>query len=231
MAGKKPKPTARPSPAAVGGGSGTVFGVLLRSLLAVGIVAAVVAGVNWLGDHAGQKVADRDRYQTAVADIRCDAPPGSERAAFLSEVRHLGPLPAAVSAVDPQTPVTLAAAFARHPWVEKVDGVTVAPDRTVTAALTFRTPTLAVRVDRDPEPRVVDRHAVLIPASADGLPVLTPAMLPPVPKPGEKWAGEVVPRAAELADQHRSRRLLRVEKTAAGWRLVPTDGAALVVRF
>ncbi len=231
MAGKKPKPSARPNPAGVGGGSGTVFRVLARSLLAVGIVVAVVAAVSWLGDKSGQQVAGRDRYLVPVADVKCDPPPGVERAAFLSEVRHLGQLPASLSAVDPQTPATLAAAFARHPWVERVDTVNIAPDRTVTAGLTFRTPTLAVRVTQDLDMRVVDRHGVLIPAAADGLPVLTPTVPPPVPKPGEKWAGEVVPRAAELADQHRARRLVRVEKSAAGWRLLPADGPALLVRF
>ena len=136
MAAKRPRKGY--PPAAVGGGRGTAFRVLVRSLVAVGIVAGVVAAVSWVGDRAGAKVADRDRYQVPVADIKCEPPPGSVRAAFLSEVRHLGQLPAAVSAVDPRTPATLAAAFARHPWVERVDGVTIAPDRSVTAALTDR---------------------------------------------------------------------------------------------
>ena len=228
MAGKRASKTRATPPPSAGG---TVFAVLARSLLAVGMVVAVVAAVSWLGDRAGQRVADQPRYQSAVADIRCEPPPGTERAAFLSEVRHLGGLPEAVSAVDPQTPATLAAAFARHPWVEAVDGVTVAADRTVTVGLTFRTPTLAVRVAGDLDAKVVDRRGVLLPAPADGLPVLTPSVPPPAPKAGEKWPGEVVTRAAELADQHRAQRLLRVEKVSDGWRLVRAEGRPLVVRF
>jgi hypothetical protein len=42
----------------------------------------------------------------------------------------------------------------------------------------------------------------------------------------------VVPRAAELADQHRDRKLVQVEKLpAAGWRLLPADGRPLRVSF
>lgn len=232
MAGKKPK-RGHPPPAATGGGSATAFGVLAKSLLAVGLVAGVVAGVSWVGDRAGARVADRDRYQTPVADVRVDPPPGTDRAAFLSEVRHLGKLPATVSAVDPQTPATLASAFARHPWVERVEAVTVAADRTITARLVYRLPTLAVRVTLDLDPRVVDRNGVLLPPGTPiaGLPELRPPVPAPAARPGERWADEAVTRAAELAHEHRAKKLVRVEKTPAGWRLLPETGPALVVRF
>lgn len=234
MPAKKPRKATPPPPAATGVGRAVAAGVVLRSLLAVGIVVAVVAGVSWVGDKAGVRVADRERYQVPVAGIACDPPPGVELAAFLTEVRHLGKLPATVSAVDPATPALLAAAFARHPWVERVDGVTVSPDRTVAAALTFRVPTLAVRVTNDLDVRVVDRAGVLLPPGTPhaGLPVLTPTVQPAAVQPGERWPGEVVPRAAELADQHRDRKLVQVEKLpAAGWRLLPADGRPLRVSF
>lgn len=233
MAGKKPKKGHPPPAATVGGGSATAFGVLARSLMAIGLVAAVVAGVSWVGDQAGARVADRDRYQTPVADIRVEPPPGTDRVAFLSEVRHLGRLPATVSAVDPQTPATLAAAFARHPWVERVESISVAADRSITAKLIHRLPTLAVRVTLDLDLRVVDRTGVLLPPGtpSTGLPELRPPVPASTAKPGERWADDTVTRAAALADEHRARKLTRIEKSPTGWRLLPESGPALVVRF
>jgi hypothetical protein len=228
MAGKKPKPA--PAPA----GHGTAARVLARSLLAVGLVGAVVGLIRWVGDQAGEAVADRPRYQVSVADLRCPVPPGVDPAAFLTEVRFLGQLPATVSAVAADTPQALTTAFARHPWVERVDGVAVGPDRTISVGLTFRTPTLTVRVRAELDERVVDRGGVLLPpgTATAGLPVLTPSEQPPGIRPGERWPGEVVPRAAELADQHRGRRLVRVERLpGGGWRLLPAEGNPLRVSF
>src|SRR5690242_11918224 len=115
---KKGNPTARLA----------LAGVAVKGLLALGLVAGVVYGVAWLGGAAGERVADRDRYAVRVADISCDAPPGKDRAAFLTEVRYLADLPETVQAVDPKLPDRLAAAFARHPWVAEVVGVKVGPD-------------------------------------------------------------------------------------------------------
>ena len=43
----------------------------------------------------------RGRYTVPFADVTCDAPPGTDRSAFLAEVRALGRLPETVQAVSP----------------------------------------------------------------------------------------------------------------------------------
>src|SRR5262249_19013299 len=105
----------------------------------IGVKAAVtllllfglVGGLVWLGGKAGPAVANRDRYAVPVADIRCEVPPGTDRATFLGEVRYLGRLPETVQSVDPALPSTLSAAFTKHPWVATVTAVATNPDGTV----------------------------------------------------------------------------------------------------
>ena len=112
-----------------------------------------------------------DRYSLALADIDCPTPPGLERSEFIGEVQYLSHLPAHLHTLDDDLPAGLSAAFALHPWVEKVDEAVVVPGR-VRLRLTFRTPTLVV--PQPDGPRVVDGHGVLLPssASATGLLVL-----------------------------------------------------------
>jgi hypothetical protein len=220
---KKPKPNAGP-------GRLTLAATGLKAVLALGLVAAVVAGITTVGGEAGRRVADRDRYAVRVADLACDAPPGTDRVTFLAEVRYLGELPETVQSVDPGLPGRLTAAFRRHPWVADVTGVTVGADGRVSVGLRFRVPVLAVAVRGEAEPRAVDRSGVLLPPGAGaGLPVLAPPVPPPTRPAGEVWDDPTVKRAAELAELHRDQRLTRVERTAKGWRLVRETGPALIV--
>jgi hypothetical protein len=204
-------------------------GVAVKGLIALGLVAGVVYGVAWLGGAAGERVADRGRYAVRVADIACDAPPGKDRAAFLTEVRYLADLPETVQAVDPKLPEQLTAAFARHPWVAEVAGVTVGPDGGVRVDLRFRVPVLAVRVRGEPEPRTVDRSGVLLPPGGPAPPAeLTTPVPPPARAAGQVWDDPTVKRAAELAAEYKPR---RVEKTAKGWRLTLETGKVLLVSW
>jgi hypothetical protein len=228
MAAKRPKPKPGSRPAA---GRLTMAATVAKSLLAVGLVAAVVAAVVWLGGRAGQQVADNPRYAVRFADIQCDAPPGADRSAFLAEVRPLGPFAETVQVVDPELPAALAAGFGQHPWVESVSGITVTADRQLRVNLVFRTPALVVKVIGEKEMRVVDRHAVLLPltASADGLPVLSPPVFAPATPAGRLWDDPLVRRAVELAEMHRDRKLTKVERIDKGWRLTPAAGKPLLV--
>lgn len=231
MAGKRAKP--KPGKPPPGGGPGrlTVVTTLLKSALAVGLVAAVIAAVVWLGGRAGQQVADNPRYSVRFADIQCEAPPGTDRTAFLAEVRPLGPFPESVQVVDAGLPAKLAAGFAKHPWVESVAGVAVTADRGVRVGLVFRTPALAVRVIGEPDARVVDRGGVLLPATAspDGLPVLSTPVFPPGTPAGKLWDDPTVRRAVELAVMYRDQKLVRVERIDKGWRLTTAAGKSLLV--
>src|SRR5205085_1645284 len=78
------------------------------------------------------------------AAARERGPRTEEPGAFLGEVQYLGGLPERLALLDDDLPGRLAEAFARHPWVEKVERVEVVPPGRVRARLTYRTPVLAV---------------------------------------------------------------------------------------
>lgn len=228
MAAKKAKPKKAPAPATTP--HRTLAWVAVKGLLAAGLVAAVVAGIAWVGNRAGEQVAQRSRYTVRVADIACETPPGKDRVTFLTEVRYKGDLPETVQAVDPGLKEKLTAAFARHPWVADVMAVTVRADGGVRVDLRFRAPVLAVTVAGETEPRAVDKAGILLPAVPDRgtLALLTTPVLPPTRHEGESWDDPTVRRAAELAELYRPR---RIEKTDKGWRLTQADGRAVVVSY
>lgn len=228
MAARKAKP--KKAPARGPSPHRTLAWVAVKGLLAAGLVAAALAGIAWLGNRAGEQVVGRGRYTVRVADISCNTPPGKDRVTFLTEVRYKAGLPESIQAVDPALQEKLSAAFARHPWVAAVRGVTVGPDGSVHVELGFRTPVLAVVVAGEAEPRAVDKAGVLLPAAPDRgtLPRLTTPVLPPTRPEGEPWDDPTVRRAAELAELYRPR---LVEKTDKGWRLTHADGRAVVVSY
>lgn len=228
MAAKKAKPKKVPAPAAAP--HRTLAWVAVKGLVAAALVAAVVAGIAWVGNRAGEQVSQRSRYTVRVADISCDAPPGKDRLTFLTEVRYKADLPETVQSVDPALKEKLTAAFARHPWVAAVNGVSVGAGGGVRVDLRFRVPVLAVKVASESEPRAVDKSAVLLPAVPDrgSLALLTTPVLPPTRQEGEVWDDSTVRRAAELAELYRPR---TIEKTEKGWKLVRADGKAVVVSY
>lgn len=197
-------------------------------LLALASAGGVVGGLAWVGREAGADIAGRGRYVVRVADIACDAPPGSDRATFLTEVRYLGGLPETVQSVDPSLTERLSVAFVAHPWVAAVDGVTVSPGGEIRVALRYRVPVLAVKISAEDDLRAVDAGGMLLPPSAktEGLPELTPAVSPPDVPAGRPWPNPDVKRAAELTQQFPAR---RIEKTPRGWRVTQPDGKVLVV--
>jgi hypothetical protein len=225
MARKRPKP-ARTPPA-----DRRVIRHFLRIALTLAAAGAVAAGVVWFGSRAGEHVAGHPRYAVPFAEIQCDAPPGSTRAAFLSEVRYLANAPETVQAVDPGLGDTLAPVFRQHPWVEDVEGVEVTADRAVRVRLRFRTPVLLVRVaGGEPAQRLVDAKGVLLPPvpPPEGVAVLANERPPPGVAAGRVWDDAVVTRAAALA---RDFTAVRVEKTDTGWRVTQATGRVLAVSW
>ena len=180
------------------------------------IAALLLAGLIALGRSARDALRQQDRYAVAFADIDCEPPPGEERAAFLGEVQYLAGLPERLAVLDDDLPGRLAEAFARHPWVEKVERVEVVPPGRVRARLTYRAPVLAVCVIenevRESHSRpsgiingrfwmlAVDRDGVRLPASAstDGLPEFLGKVPPPGPT-GAAWGNKDVEMAARTA--------------------------------
>jgi len=227
MAGKKAKAKNPPQPAP-GPNRWVLAWVATKVLFALAFVVGTVAAIAWIGGVAGERVSGNERYSVRVAEIHCDAPSGTDRSTFLTEVRYLADLPETVQNVDPELAKKLSLAFARHPWVQSVNGVRVEPNGAIHVDLTFRTPVLAVTVIGEKDLRVVDKTAVLLPAGASSanLPLLVVPVLPPQKSAGEVWDDPTVKRAAELAEAHKPK---RIEKTDKGWRLIRDNGPPLLV--
>jgi hypothetical protein len=189
-------------------------------VLGIGLLLTLV----WIGQNAGRSIAEKERYHVPVASIECDAPPGSDRAVFLAEVRTLANLAETISAVSPETPPILAAAFAKHPWVASVPRVTVTPDRTIRVELQFRTPVLAARIVGEPTLRTLDKTGILLPVSP--VPDLLPVLLGEFSKTDPN-----LKRAAEITDMLKDRKPRRIEKLKEGWRIVTDSGQAFTVAF
>jgi hypothetical protein len=160
---------------------------------AVLVLGGLIAGGRALRGRLG----DDDRYQLPFTKIQCESAPGTTQDEFLSEVRYLGEFPERVSLLDDELPKKLKDAFERHGWVESAK-VSVGPGRRLAAALTFRTPVLAVRFADDV--RAVDAAGVLLPrtAATAGLPQLSGAKAPSG-GPGKPWGDAGVEAAAKVA--------------------------------
>src|SRR5262245_18585271 len=104
------------------------WGRLLTLVPAAAAVGGVFAALYYAAKWAGGEVAARERYAVPVAELRVNAPPHTDPAKFLTEVKLLGNLPDTVQAVDPALPAQLAEAFRKHPWVDDVTAVAVEPD-------------------------------------------------------------------------------------------------------
>jgi hypothetical protein len=201
-----------------------------RAGLAVVLTLLVAAGalvvLNTIGGDALRRIGGRDRYRVSFADIACDAPPGLDRPTFLAEVRYVGELHETVSPLDAADRDRLAGGFAKHPWVEAVEGVTPEPGG-VRIALRFRTPVLAVTTTTG-EPRLLDGHGVLLPVTRTppGVAELAGRVAPPTVAAGEVWTEPDVRRALELRQSYNATRL---ERARGGWRLTLGDGRILDV--
>jgi hypothetical protein len=169
--------------------------VVGAGLLLLGLIA--------LGKAARDRLRQHERYVITFTDIDCPSPPGLRRAEFLSEVQYLARLPDRLPALADETPTRVAGAFAKHPWVEKVQEVRILPPDRAQVRLVFRTPVLAVPQPNGP--RAVDAHGILLPPSAptDGLPVFRGSAAPPAGLAGEPWGDREVEAAAAAASRQR----------------------------
>lgn len=202
-----------------------------RSVLAIAVVLLAIVGMVFalglLGDAALQRLSGHGRYRVRFADVQCESPRGMDRAAFLTEVRYLSEFPETFHALGDGERERLAAAFAKHPWVERVDGVNVEPGNVVRASLAFRQPALAVRVEGGTV-RLTDSSGVLLPECdvPPGMVELLNAVPPPSVNAGEPWPDDTVRRAIDLI---KSYPLNSVERTESGWRLVLKDGTVRII--
>jgi cell division septal protein FtsQ len=172
---------------------------LLKMLLLLVVVAAFLGGIIFLGQWALEHIRHQDRYNVPFSEIQCTPPPGMTRAQFLDEVVYLARPVETLQLLDEDLPHKLSAAFAKHPWVEKVDGVDIKPPREVRVRLTQRQPVLAVRTSEGLI--AVDRHGVRLPKDAptSSLPIFEGDANPPKGPAGTLWGDPKVEGAARKA--------------------------------
>jgi hypothetical protein len=165
---------------------------LAAALVVLGLVALAGPALEWL--------RGRERYFISFSDIECQPPGGLSREEFLQDVQYIAGLPdAPLDVLDDGLAARLEAAFARHPWVERVLRVDVGPRR-VRVSLTYRTAVLTVPLAGGP-PRAVDGGGVLLPEAATDpeAPTLRGPVRRPAGPPGEPWGDERVAAAARTA--------------------------------
>jgi hypothetical protein len=200
---------------------------ILRLALPILLAGLLVAGLALLGRFAREQLVGHDRYSLAFSAIDCRPPPELSREEFLSQVQYLAGLPDRIRLLDRQTPLELALAFGRHPWVERVERVELGRAR-ASVRLVFREPVLAVAFrgqGDEKQTRAVDRAGVLLPviAGCAELPVFHADPPPSDLVVGMAWADERVqsaartaaalkPHAAELPVRH-----LEIDSAGAVW--------------
>ena len=169
---------------------------LLRSAGLLLVLALFLAGMFWLRRWTQDQLRDDDRYVVPLADVVCDVPEGMQRADFLDEVLYHSPKLEKLKLLDEDLSNQLTREFARHPWVKKVESVTLTPPRSIVVRLTFRVPVLAVSWDG--ELGAVDGDGVRLPKNAPtrGLPLYEGAPRPPRGPPGTHWGDTDVEREA-----------------------------------
>ncbi len=214
-----------PPPRRVGAGW-HLFKTSVKSLVALALAFGVLAGIAWFGTRAGTGVAPNARYTVFFTDIETAAPPGLDRQSFLMEVRYLYDLPETLQSVDPNLSELLKVAFAKHPWVRAVEGVTVAVDGRIRVELQFREPALVLLIGPGSVPRAVDRDGILLPANATtaNLPVFQNRPVPISLAAGQTWPDPDVRRAVELALLYPCE---KIERVTGYWHLTRTGGKVL----
>ena len=200
----------------------------LRAALPLAILAAgllLLAAVVLVGWLASQALRGQERYRIAFADIECTPPPHLTRAEFLDEVQYFAGMPDAVCVLDDGLPARLSAAFAKHPWVARVEAVEIVAPKRVRVRLTYRTAALRV-----PGPgavwEAVDANGVRLPHAAveDGLPELRGDVPPPAGQEGRPWGDDGVQAAARTAA------LLRPHQDQLNLRIIEIGPDGLVLR-
>ncbi len=169
---------------------------IFRILILLGTAGGFLAGVIALGRWAQEHLQPRDRYLVPFADIDCPLPPGLSRREFLDEVQYLGRLPDRLSLLEEALPRQLAEAFARHPWVAKVEKVELTPPRHIRVQLALRTPVLAVPVG-DKMRRVDGQGVLLRDGPVEGLPIFAGQAKPPTGPAGTPWGDPAVEARAK----------------------------------
>mgnify|MGYP000014694493 CR=1 FL=1 len=146
----------------------------------------------------------RPEYRLPVSQVRLEPEPTDGVPADLVwRVKQRSQLPDEVSLLDPELPKTLAAAFAEHPWIERVVQVRNQYPALVTVCVEYRRPVAVVIVKSGLYP--VDGQGVLLPpqdfdpAAVERLIPIRGVITTPFGPEGTRWDDPAVIAAADLA--------------------------------
>ena len=108
-------------------------------------------------------LASRPEYRLRTESIQIvPAPEHPVPSDLVDQVRRLNQLPDDLSLLDPKLCPNLAAAFARHPWVSKVNSVRQSFPASVTVQLQYRTPMAMAQVKGGRIP--IDGGGIVLPS-------------------------------------------------------------------
>jgi hypothetical protein len=175
----------------------------LKALATLAAAALLLAGLVVLGRQALAQLYSHERYLFPFADIGCQPPPHLKRPQFLDEVQYVSGVPDTLHLLDEDLPRRLAEAFAKHPWVERVERVLIGPGHKIEVRLVAREAVLGVR--HAGKVRAVDRHGVLLrgDAKVEGLPIYVGKARAPAGPAGTPWGDAAVEEAARRAAERK----------------------------
>ncbi|MFO1007676.1 MAG: hypothetical protein U0929_17060 [Planctomycetaceae bacterium] len=181
-----------------------IHGALQPRILGTVVLAGLFVVVIPAFPSLWPTISQRDRFKLSVDAIELTAAsnwaPHDVAQRVAAEHREWNER----SLLDSTLVADLAEAFAKHPWIEKVDRVEKTRQGRVIVQVTYRTPVAMIPV-RGLYP--VDANGVLLPpsdfseAEANQLPRLEGIKSLPNGKPGEAWGDPIVVAGAKLCSE------------------------------
>ncbi|MEN6449275.1 MAG: hypothetical protein ABFC96_02185 [Thermoguttaceae bacterium] len=174
-----------------------------RRLLAVLAVAGlIVAGAVWAWRSLAPRILGSPEFRLTAEQIEITPPPEWIHSDIRGEVFRAPTLDGPLSLMDDDLAKRISDAFARHPWVAKVNRVDL---HRRTVELVYRRPVCMVEVTGVALPLPVDGEGTLLPTDdfspveAASYPLLSGVERGPTGPPGSHWADAKVVGGAEIA--------------------------------
>ena len=197
---KKAEPEAPPEPSLKDHFLGAIFRprlLLWGALVGAAVVLAPIVS------RVLPELSTREEYRLRTRDIEVPALPRWVPMTFVDQVIEAAELPDEVSVLSPDLAAQIAAAFERHPWVQKPVTVRVSVPARVQVSFDYREPVAMVRISDGHYP--VDAEGTLLPpgdfppSDIELYPEITGMTTTPLARVGEAWGDERVTAAARLA--------------------------------
>lgn len=174
--------------------------------LTTALLAAFALGGFAMWRNTRGFVVEQDAYQVDPQDVEITATPSWIRSDVRDEALRAGGLDKSPSVLDGDLTERVSAAFAAHPWVERVDRVTKLHPARVEVDLVYRRPVCMVELPNGYNGVYpVDAAGVLLPTNdftpevAEQYPRLVGALALPAGKVGAAWGDSGVTGGASVA--------------------------------